>query len=544
MGAIVQPLTTPPGVAAVRLQELRRSCTLREVRGWATRLLFILTRCSRLVATEESSPFGSGGHGGSHGGGAAYATVQPRSKGPGRLRRFSGFPMLRNQLSLDHSAHPPHPGAAVSPRGGASPLLRSATAPSRSFKDLVAGMHHLRVHDAGGAAGGGGHHRQAPPLSPMPESPSAVRSPAAASSDLSTPSHPVRQVGLSPLGRSVVTALEAELEQAARQEAGHVVVVERQQQQERGSRLQSQSPGSSSGTASPIAADSPSKRQNIFKLLKLRFQSLRGASKERTPAAAAAADAEADQEGGSGAHSPGLPAGRALDGMQPFGTPQVGLDTCFVRVWVAGVLVCSGGGACGPTWVVRGSRRCRIPCQCACRPPPRLLQSQSSQQEYLAGIPAQSLPPHMLLSARGGRRAMSADGEGVGAPHLPRLHPGLQKALTLQVESSPGASPLGGSPRSVVCRICEEAVGRDGLQRHSRVCAMLEAMCKQVGPCPLLSLRPGRPPSAYLCCAVLAATFVHASASAQAAMMCAGRAAHPRLPPPPRHRRTATWMRC
>lgn len=72
----------------------------------------------------------------------------------------------------------------------------------------------------------------------------------------------------------------------------------------------------------------------------------------------------------------------------------------------------------------------------------------------------------------------------MSVPHVPRLHPGLQKALTLQVEASPrsgAASPLGASPRRVVCRICEESVSRDGLQRHSRICAMLEAICKQVG---------------------------------------------------------------
>ena len=65
----------------------------------------------------------------------------------------------------------------------------------------------------------------------------------------------------------------------------------------------------------------------------------------------------------------------------------------------------------------------------------------------------------------------------MGAPHV-GLHPGRQKALTLQLESG---SLLGGSPRRVTCRVCEESVLRDSLQSHSRVCAMLEAICKQVG---------------------------------------------------------------
>ena len=308
---------------------------MRESRGWATRLLFILTRCSRLVATEESSPFGSGGGGGHHGGGAAaYMTVQPRSKGPGRLRRFSGFPMLRNQLSLDprsaagagaHAA-----GHAVSPRATASPLLRSATAPSRSLKDIMAGMHHLRIHDAGGRGLGGGAGGAGTQLSPMPESPStSARS--LSPSDMATPSHAARAVGLSPLGRSVVTALEAELEQAAR--AGTASVDRRGQQQQQQQQqaelaaLRSQhdalqgpaaptpqpGPAGSSGTASPMSADSPTKRQGIFKMLKQRFQSLRSASKEPPPAGAAA-------EEGTSHHS-------LRDGLQPppFAlTPQVG----------------------------------------------------------------------------------------------------------------------------------------------------------------------------------------------------------------------------
>ena len=104
--------------------------------------------------------------------------------------------------------------------------------------------------------------------------------------------------------------------------------------------------------------------------------------------------------------------------------------------------------------------------------------------EPIPAVPAPS-PQRQLLAAQGARRAQSANVESMSAPQLPRIHPGLQKALTLQVEASPrgsgNASPLGSSPRRVVCRICEESVGRDGLQRHSRVCAMLEAICKQVG---------------------------------------------------------------
>jgi hypothetical protein len=327
----------PPLLPPV-LQEMRRASSRREARGWATRLLFILTRCSRLVATEESSPFGGSGHGsGSHHGSAAYMTVQPRSKGTGRLRRFSGFPMLRNQLSLDHAA-PPHPlpSASVSPRGGASPLMRSATAPSRTLKELMAGMHQLRMHDSA-AGGGGGHLKAGLALSPMAESPSTLRSSpatAAAYSDVCTPCHPTRQVGLSPLGRSVVTALEAELEQAAQQEAGTMGHSQQHQhQQHAGLPSGQQSPGGSSGgTASPMGTDSPGKRQNIFKLLKLRFQNLRSASKDRergqAPSAAVVKELETEEGGDSNSHSPCvvLPAAAACARPRPHTPAEVSFE--------------------------------------------------------------------------------------------------------------------------------------------------------------------------------------------------------------------------
>lgn len=92
---------------------------------------------------------------------------------------------------------------------------------------------------------------------------------------------------------------------------------------------------------------------------------------------------------------------------------------------------------------------------------------------------------------------MSADVE-----QLPRLHPALGgKAPSHQVEASPRGGGLGsqleGSPRRVACRICEEAVARDALQRHSRVCAMLEAIYKQVRRCAAVWL-PSQPASAGL----------------------------------------------
>ncbi|PSC71205.1 hypothetical protein C2E20_5424 isoform X1 [Micractinium conductrix] len=451
-----------------QVEELRRGVAAREVRSWATRLLFILTRCSRLVATEESSPFGGHALGGG-GGSGGHLTAQPRSKGPCRLRRFSGFPMLRGQLSLDpHTPRNHHlsgllagggvPAAAVSPRGGASPLLRSATAPSRSIKDLMVGMHHLRVAAVGEGAGAGTHRQQ---LSPMPESPATLRSPGAASAasdGLSTPSHPVRQVGLSPLGRSVVTALEAELEQAAAAAAQQHrdPSAPGEQQTQAGPGATPAHGPASSGTDSPMASDSPSKRQGLFKLLKMRFHSLRSASKEPRPAASVAAEL-ADGEGSTHSSSSTHGDGDA----QGLSTPRAETPAAAIAAY----------------------------------PPPTTQHKQSQQVQHAQQTAAQQVQQQVrpspvlpvLLSARnGGRRAMSADvetlGAAAGARQLQRLHPGLAKALTLEVEAgSPMGSALGGSPRRVVCRICEEAVGRDVLQRHSRVCARLEAVCKQGG---------------------------------------------------------------
>lgn len=452
-----------------QLEELRRGCASREARGWATRLLFILTRCSRLVATEESSLLGSGGgpdgggagsRGGSAHGASAYMTVQPRGKGPGRLRRFSGFPMLRSQLSLDPRGGAPHLGTAlpVSPRGSASPLLRSATAPSRSLKGLMAGMHHLRIH--GGE--GGGHKQQ---LSPMPESPSMVASPATASASspdgLSTPSHAVRQVGLSPLGRSVVTALEAELEQAAAQQTacaahrqlqsvqedgqdgaigGQAGAAAGQQQQVQLWLSGTPAPPRSSGTASPLASDSPTKRHGLFKMLKARFQSLRSASKEPRPAADSEGSPRTAAAGSTGEESHADVQARRL-----IAAHQVPFEQQAAS------------------------------------------EAAAAQQQLLQHQQHVSHVPLSVLRDSSTRRAMSADVEGIGGSpqRLRSLHPGLQKALTLQVDAcgSPlagNASPLGASPRRVVCRICEEPVVREALHRHSRVCAALEAVCKQV----------------------------------------------------------------
>lgn len=247
---------------------------MRSHKALATRLLFILTRCSRLVMSEERAAGRGPGGGGGGGAGAAFMTALPRSKGPGKLRRFSGFPMLRHTSSKEREAPEVPPRAAAA--AGSPGLLRSSTAPSRSFKDALQGMHHLRLHEP-----------RPPALSPMPESPSQLRSPG---SDASSMSH-ARAVGLSPLGRSVVTALEAELEQAAAEGGSGV-----------GSRS-SPGPGSAADGASPPV--SPGKeRRSLLTILKRQFRSLAGMPRDEgaasdTDASEMSRDAGSTPDGGS-----------------------------------------------------------------------------------------------------------------------------------------------------------------------------------------------------------------------------------------------------
>lgn len=103
--------TSPPSHT---LQDLRRSCRVASHKTLLTRLLFILTRCSRMVLSEETSP--------SCVSSALYGT-QPRHKMTGRMRRYSGFPatVARHRSTGMHKL-------VASPR---SPIARAITLPSR-----------------------------------------------------------------------------------------------------------------------------------------------------------------------------------------------------------------------------------------------------------------------------------------------------------------------------------------------------------------------------------------------------------------------------
>ncbi|GAB4819084.1 hypothetical protein N2152v2_006130 [Parachlorella kessleri] len=405
------------------LEDLRRSCTVRGHKALATRLLFILTRCSRLVMTEEAAPGGStgGGAGGSGGApGAAYMTVQPHTKGAGRLRRFSGFPLLRGFISLDVGGNPDlppkePPSVTVSPRAPAAalppPLLRSSTAPTQAMKQAIQGLHQLRLQEGPPPTAG------RPPLSPMPESP-ILRSPAG--SDLSTLSAhapTARPVGLSPLGRSVVTALEAELDQAAAAVAATPPELRRNSSPGAGSEGGASmgrpaSPGAD-GDGSP--AVSPGReRRGLFQMLREQFKSFAGRREGSLELGTPPPDA---------AGSDGTPDGGS--------TPRV----------------LGGSQAAAVAHIERQRLR---------------------NEDY---APPPNLPP--LQPSATGRRTMSADVETLTRP---RMHPGVNRMLTVQL---PAGSPAATPRHLSLCHFCGERVGTDRLQLHIPFCARLDPLYKQ-----------------------------------------------------------------
>lgn len=357
-----------------RLEELRRACRGRAAKQLYTRLLFILTRCSRLVLTEDCSPGAAGTAG-------YYTAVRGVKDGRGRRQRRSAS----RSRGSDERPIERH-------RASVSPLLRSVTAPSRSLRDALHCMQHMRLHDSA---------RSTSPLSPMAESPSPGGVPGL------TPGSPTRpgsagkhQLPMSPLGRCVVTALEPHLAGASPQSI-------------------STAEGGVGGTPPP-------------------------------------------PDGGAVSTALGGSAFATAPPMQ--GTPVELLK------WRAKGQQQSAGGSGGsgarPSSATQG----------------RATPSDSEFSDAFADSPASSVSgtpkaPSFLGSPRAGRSA-SAESPGTASRGL--IHPGPARRLTVAV-ASPAGSPVGSplaSGRSLVCRICEEAVPRDTLEWHSAACAALEHTCR------------------------------------------------------------------
>jgi microtubule-associated serine/threonine kinase len=224
------------------LEDLRRACHGRPAKRLYTRLLFILTRCSRLLLSEDQSPGVAGTAAGYY---TAAKAVRDGRQARASRRRSGGDRKTSGNVVVSGGTFPASLSTAggvdqrrkpgVSPRRqsisrpGGSPLLRSVTAPSRSLRDA---LQRLQIGDKNGslvdnASTSSGRSRQsmywspsstvmAEESTPLPVpylSPSGSPRP----SSLSPGGHHYqnhRPASLSPLGRSVVTTLEPHLEDA------------------------------------------------------------------------------------------------------------------------------------------------------------------------------------------------------------------------------------------------------------------------------------------------------------------------------------------
>jgi serine/threonine protein kinase len=403
-----------------KLEELRRACHGRPAKRLYTRLLFILTRCSRLVLSEDQSPGVAGTTAGYY---TAARAVRDGRQARATRRRSGGerkttgvinvgtagtsntaaqgvgtLPAVVN-VDIDHRRRSGVSPRPTSGRSGGSPLLRSVTAPSRSLRDA---LQRLQIGDTTGNSGGNvstssGGSRQSMYWSPSASTPLEESTPQPLPS-LSPSGSPRalslspggqhyqnhRPASLSPLGRSVVTALEPHLESAL------------------------PSPVASPSTAPAAIAKSSSPSllpttQNFSTSLGIHQQQQQ----------------------------------------QPQGTPLE------LHKWKH-LSTRTDGGASGG--------REDSPSSSAAGTPRASLLGPAKQHDSPAS-PA-------IAAAGGGRR--------------PPLHPGLARRLTVAVgtpAASPTSSPLA-TARSVVCRICEDSVLRDHIESHSSICASLEHVCR------------------------------------------------------------------
>ncbi|KAK9865871.1 hypothetical protein WJX84_011148 [Apatococcus fuscideae] len=95
-----------------QLEEMRQQCSSPKPKNMITRLLFILTQCSRLLLTEAASPLSPNA--------GLYATL-PRNRMSAKLMRFTGFPSSTARRAGIQKR------AADSPK---SPIARAITLPS------------------------------------------------------------------------------------------------------------------------------------------------------------------------------------------------------------------------------------------------------------------------------------------------------------------------------------------------------------------------------------------------------------------------------
>ncbi|KAK9828880.1 hypothetical protein WJX72_002570 [[Myrmecia] bisecta] len=438
------------------LEEMRRRCTINVHKALVTRLLFILTRCSRLVMTEEPSP----------GLGPALYGTQPRGKMAEKWRRLSGFPLSSNRHSGVHKA-------ARSPR---SPIARAVTLPSRTLREMVYGMQQMKVN---------GTSKERLHLYPLAESPATASSTAsgAPQSDMAAMQH-ARSIKRSPLGRSVVTALEAELDQVASPPSPGPVEYEQL-----------------SEPSTPQAEPAPPKdkeKKGIFagfSKLKKKFKAIRTVkSQAKDPADASfrfdVEDSDESTRSDSGTFdssptSPATPSGRPT----PTPTPTP-IDSPVVEA----------ARRTRPKSALRRLRSLTFPGDLNKHPqlqphpgelshplhlPPPLSSPAvpagdvpAMLQQLVAGPPppaGEELKPPRQLTVR-----TSAPSSSSAPAALPDLSADSPDAVTLRISASPRTSFSPRSPRvMVMCRICEEQIPSDVLEKHSKICCLLDEVAEQ-----------------------------------------------------------------
>ncbi|KAL4543745.1 hypothetical protein Ndes2437B_g01558 [Nannochloris sp. 'desiccata'] len=399
-----------------KLEELRRGCHSRPAKRLYTRLLFILTRCSRLLLSEDQSPGVAGTAAGYYtaakavrDGRQARATRHrsggdKKPSGSGNTNGTSAettgtFPAtISTAGNIDQRRRPGVSPRPPTTRPCGSPLLRSITAPSRSLRDA---LQRLQIGDKNGRNGdnastsSGGSHQSiywspcstavAEETTPQPL-PSLSPSGSPRASSLSPGGQYYqnrRPSSLSPLGRSVVTTLAPHLEYAL------------------------PSPGSPSTAA--VLSSSPM------------------------------------------ASSPGLvPNSHQFDTSLAQQQQQQGTPLELHKWRHTSTRTVAGGGGGG------GSA-----------------DAEDSPSSSPAGTPRASL----LGSSNQDSPASPA---ATITGRRPPLHPGLARRLTVAVgtpSASPTASPMA-TARSVICRICEEYVLPDCMESHSSICACLDRVCR------------------------------------------------------------------
>ena len=474
------------------LEELRRGCRGRPAKQLYTRLLFILTRCSRLLLTEDNSPGVAGTAGyytaaraGRDGRRAAAlrSMRQPTTNGTTTTTTTTAttttttttstttLPRPRSGGSGGGSEDRPHQvdhtrrRSTASPRSRlGSPLLRSASASSRSLRDA---LQRLQVTEAGTGTTGGTNTTTTTSGSGSRQSSSMYLSPTPESPRLLSAGNTPRTAALSPLGRSVVTSLETHLESA---QASPIVVA---------ASTPPPPPITRTHDGAVVADDHHRPRHHHHPSSAPMVLSL--------PIAAAAADAHLSSSPTCSSTSvqqqqqqftAALPLELGLAGDQSIATAIATPEIDIPRLETHKNNTTTLSATTPPSQLGSAAP---IP------PPielPPTLETTTSVDSPVSSITSTlaTTPRVSFLGSSSSPRDTSllSSPSSAAAAGRPPLHPGLARRLTVTITSpagSPGPSPLS-TARSVVCRICEERVGRDLIEAHGSICGVLEHVCR------------------------------------------------------------------